>query len=77
MIINLALLLFIVILWWDLTKQRKINNANALSANKNFIALRDAQAQLIKVTNINSQNIQALSNHLEIQDSFDNDRDIH
>jgi len=77
MIIDLALLAFCLILLLEVTRIKRVIGRNADGANKNFIALRDAQAQIIKVVNTNTVNTQAISDHLEIEDSFKNDRDIH
>ena len=77
MIIDIALLAFCLILLWEVTRIKRVIGRNTDVANKNFIALRDAQTQIVKVVNANTVNTQAISDHLEIEESFKNDRDIH
>jgi len=77
MIIDLALLAFCLILLWEVARIKRVIGKNADGANKNFAALKDAQSKIITVVNTNTRNTQAISDHLEIEDSFKNDRDLH
>ena len=60
-----------------LNEAQEVIQYNSESCNKNFMILSKNQDGLTIVCNTNTKNIQLLANHIEIGDSFSNDRDLH